>query len=624
MATTKDDKRGPAASAPASAGSRAHSRQAFAQLEENRQFAHKRKARLIVRNISFKTVESDLEQHFAQFQGQVVEAKILKKPDGKMVGCAFVQMASVAQAAKVIKELNGKPMLGRPVAVDWAVDKRTFQERGPAPIPTPVACQDEPDEKPIKVEIKDEPEEAEEMKNEEEDDDNDEGNSEDDNEEDEDSGEEREAKPWHGLSHGHDINENKTVFLRNLSFDSDEMGLRELMETEFGAVIFVKLVIDKMTENPKGTAFVKFHNPEHAEKLLAMSDTPDGIHLDGRRIFAVKALAKDNVDQVQKEKKAKEKKDTRNLHLAVEGLIRKGTRAAQGVSEADMTKRTQVDRWKRGILKDLNMFVSPFRLCVRNLPPDFSDMKLKKLFVKHATPKAGITESKIIRDMTKLDKDGLGKSKGYGFVTFKSHEDALNALRKVNNNPKCFLKDARPIVEFSVENRKAVNAREKRLQKSRDNNPLYHKNQDGSGGKLQFKKKNKKDVLEDKEEFMGSIHDPKQRNLPSHTGEKIRHNRKAAPISRKDIKKMEKDKKNPKKRKIRTIVEDKPTFNEHSQAQTDDGQPKAKKAKKNKKGKGKKPADAKDEKQFDSLVNQYRAKLNSAASNVETKRKWFD
>lgn len=35
----------------------------------------------------------------------------------------------------------------------------------------------------------------------------------------------------------------------------------------------------------------------------------------------------------------------------------------------------------------------------------------------------------------------LGKSKGYGFLSFKNHDEALNCLRKVNNNPKVFGKN---------------------------------------------------------------------------------------------------------------------------------------------------------------------------------------
>lgn len=35
----------------------------------------------------------------------------------------------------------------------------------------------------------------------------------------------------------------------------------------------------------------------------------------------------------------------------------------------------------------------------------------------------------------------LGKSKGYGFLSFKNHDEALNCLRKVNNSPKVFGKN---------------------------------------------------------------------------------------------------------------------------------------------------------------------------------------
>ena len=52
---------------------------------------------------------------------------------------------------------------------------------------------------------------------------------------------------------GHDVSENKTVFLRNLNFDSDQDDLRELMEEHFGKVLFAVMVMDKMTERPKVT-----------------------------------------------------------------------------------------------------------------------------------------------------------------------------------------------------------------------------------------------------------------------------------------------------------------------------------------------------------------------------------
>merc|ERR1712141_943094 len=67
--------------------------------------------------------------------------------------------------------------------------------------------------------------------------------------------------------------------------------------------------------------------------------------------------------------------------------------------------------------------------------------------------------------------DKKAPSKEYAFVSFENHLDALAALRNVNNNPTMFTKDRRPIVEFSIENRKALLARQKRLEKSREKNP---------------------------------------------------------------------------------------------------------------------------------------------------------
>lgn len=43
-----------------------------------------------------------------------------------------------------------------------------------------------------------------------------------------------------------------------------------------------------------------------------------------------------------------------------------------------------------------------------------------------------------MRNLKKVDPKGVAISKEYGFVTFKQHEDALKALRAVNNNPKIF------------------------------------------------------------------------------------------------------------------------------------------------------------------------------------------
>lgn len=43
-----------------------------------------------------------------------------------------------------------------------------------------------------------------------------------------------------------------------------------------------------------------------------------------------------------------------------------------------------------------------------------------------------------MRDLRNVDASGKGKSKEFGFVCFTSHENALHALRSLNNNPDIF------------------------------------------------------------------------------------------------------------------------------------------------------------------------------------------
>lgn len=43
-----------------------------------------------------------------------------------------------------------------------------------------------------------------------------------------------------------------------------------------------------------------------------------------------------------------------------------------------------------------------------------------------------------MRNLKQVDPNGVAISKEYAFVTFKHHEDALKALRSINNNPKIF------------------------------------------------------------------------------------------------------------------------------------------------------------------------------------------
>ena len=77
-----------------------------------------------------------------------------------------------------------------------------------------------------------------------------------------------------------------------------------------------------------------------------------------------------------------------------------------------------------------------------------------------------VRKVKIMRNTERLDSSGMGRSKGFGFAEFVTHQDALDVLRATNNNPQIFGPDRRPIVEFAIENSLILQRLEQRKTKN--------------------------------------------------------------------------------------------------------------------------------------------------------------
>uniref|UniRef100_A0A8D1GUV0 RRM domain-containing protein n=1 Tax=Sus scrofa TaxID=9823 RepID=A0A8D1GUV0_PIG len=266
-----------------------------------------------------------------------------------------------------------------------------------------------------------------------------------------------------------DVNEGKTVFIRNLSFDSEEEDLGELLQ-QFGDLKYVRIVLHPDTEHSKGCAFAQFMTQEAAQKCLeaASPETEGGgLKLDGRQLKVDLAVTRDEAAKLRT-KKVKKPTGTRNLYLAREGLIRAGTKAAEGVSAADMAKRERFELLKHQKLKDQNIFVSRTRLCLHNLPKAVDDKQLRKLLLSSTRGEKGvrIKECRVMRDLKGAHGKVKGQSLGYAFAEFQEHEHALAALRHINNNPEIFGPQKRPIVEFSLEDRRKLKIKEMRMQRS--------------------------------------------------------------------------------------------------------------------------------------------------------------
>lgn len=80
--------------------------------------------RLFVGNVSYQTLESELETEFANF-GVVKSVKIITdRESGRSKGFGFVEMESEDDAKAAIENLDGKNIGGRPLRVSEARERR--------------------------------------------------------------------------------------------------------------------------------------------------------------------------------------------------------------------------------------------------------------------------------------------------------------------------------------------------------------------------------------------------------------------------------------------------------------------------------------------------------------------
>lgn len=277
-----------------------------------------------------------------------------------------------------------------------------------------------------------------------------------------------------------DTSEGRTIFIRNLSFDVEEDALYKFF-SQFGPLEFAKVVKDPATQHSRGTAFVKFVNAEDASNVLQQSDKPENARqfsLENRTLNITIAVSRTEAQNLRKRKHEDDasegfagpadavKQKGRNLHLASIGIIRPGSSEAEGLSKEDLARRDALLREKKKKLTDPNYFISDVRLCLRNLPLHVSDDDLKSAcmkFLKKSTDHR-IVECRIMRNLQPGRQQY--RSLGYGFVAFTNHENALNVLHGLNNNPNAFPpSNRRPIVEFSLENMRALQLKQKRAEK---------------------------------------------------------------------------------------------------------------------------------------------------------------
>jgi cold-inducible RNA-binding protein len=84
--------------------------------------------RLFVGNLSYQTMENDLQEHFSQAGVVTTVNLMLDKVTGKSRGFAFIEYATAEEANKAVEQLHNKEFQGRALTVNIA---RPREDRAP-------------------------------------------------------------------------------------------------------------------------------------------------------------------------------------------------------------------------------------------------------------------------------------------------------------------------------------------------------------------------------------------------------------------------------------------------------------------------------------------------------------
>lgn len=448
---------------------------AFKKAREEKMADSKKPPKLIIRNLPWSiNTQEKLAQLFQKF-GKVKHSTLPKIRDDTQAGFGFVVMRGKKNAEKAMAAVNGTLVDGRTVAVDWAVDKDTWESQKKS-----AAVEDEDEEdggvKLKEVEKADSENEEDDVANffknfgdqlesEDEDDENkrdeedEEENSDEemeDNDEDftdieSEEEEEEEVKPAKNI-----ITDNSsTLFIRNLPFTTLDPDLKEHFN-QFGPVRYARVVMDRATDRPKGTGFVCFFNVEDADACYrgAPRHTISGANatkpvtskvkhsilenegadssglytIDGRVLQIAKAVDRDNATKLTEQgtnMRDDRDKDKRKLYLLSEGTVASGTPLYDSLSPSEIKMREDsAMQRKKMIQNNPTLHLSLTRLSIRNLPRNITSKDLKALareavvgFAKDV--KSGLRaqlskeeEARGGKEMQEAEKDRKLKGKG--------------------------------------------------------------------------------------------------------------------------------------------------------------------------------------------------------------------
>lgn len=552
--------------------------------------------KLIVRNLPWSIKEPEQLEHLFRSYGKIKQI-ILPKKKGILAGFGIVIVRGRKNAEKALKGVNGKEVDGRTLAVDWAVDRETWEK----------TKQEEQHEDEGVADLEQQPDEDKLIDNGDDinadddldmDDDDDEELE--DESEDEDAADEEEKRR---LS-----NNNKTLFVRNVPFTCSDEILQEHF-SQFGDVRYARIVLDHNTERPRGTGFVCFYKeedciaclkqapkakrPQSSSKGLKDSaaaggqsilqdeySDPSGQYtLDGRVLQISRAVNKDEAAKLTEEgvqKRYSRDNDKRRLYLLAEGTIPNNSPLFEKLTPSEKAIREASEKQRKTLIQsNPSLHLSLTRLSIRNIPRNITSKDLKALareavvgFAKDVREgkrqplskeekyrggeqmkeaehdrklkKQGVVkQAKVVfegREGNKISEEaGAGRSRGYGFVEYYTHRNALMGLRWLNGHAVDYVakesgqkkkmvvekveaaeRRKRLIVEFAIENAQVVQRRDEREKQVRERPKGV-----GKGAKGGVEEEKEKTVAGKKVNGKKDVLDRKRKRTLSEVGKKV-------------------------------------------------------------------------------------------------------
>ena len=250
--------------------------------------------------------------------------------------------------------------------------------------------------------------------------------------------------------------------------------------------------------------------------------------MDGRVLQISRAVDKSEANRLTEESSAlrrKRNEDKRRLYLLSEGTISSNSKLWEKLSPSERTMREASAKQRKSLVEsNPSLHLSLTRLSIRNVPRSVDSKELKALArdavvgfakdVKEGTRqkiskeeltrggeemlaaeaarktagKGVVKQAKMVFEGaggSKVSEDsGAGRSRGYGFIEYHTHRNALMGLRWLNghavgyqvtdqtkgktNREEVQDRKKRLIVEFAIENVQVVMRRKDREEKARD------------------------------------------------------------------------------------------------------------------------------------------------------------